>query len=598
MNAGKRVLALLLGVTLLLGVLSLPVGAAGPGYEVDVRPNIILHGIGQSEVFLYDEATGERVQKEDGSYVQGWPPALDFMTVLPDLLLPLIGTLLFQFDFGLSDAIQKAAATLFSTFEMDEDGMPVNNMQVMRYPKSMAETDQAGKDFVFKSFPLQGLRDLVGDENIYYFAYDSFGNNAAITEELYAFIQGIKAEKGVDKVNLIPVSLGGTLMNSLLETHPDVIGDLYNVVYIIPALDGSRIVGDLYLGNLSTSNEELYRYMIPSLMEGEYLGYLLNLVIRLLPKRVVEGVLNGVLEGVVGEVLSYSTTMWSLVPSGDYEKARERWLNDSAHDKIRAQTDAYWKAQKNSRKNIQAMVDAGVHVYNIVDYDCPLYAIAGSYKDQNADGVIHTDSTSMGGKIANVGQTLPEGYKQAVTNCGHNHLSPDGMVDASTGTLPETTFYMKGQNHESTGRNDVIMLLTIRLATAANQETVFSIPEFPQFNYARDTRGLRTGTLPDAKKVDTSTLSPQDKAALESAIAEVEQILADTRVVPGQIEAADARLHAVLVKIGVRSAPEPDYTAMILEPVTWFLSEVFYYLWGPRGFGDSIFSIWYNIDLT
>ncbi|MDR3313721.1 MAG: hypothetical protein LBS96_04600, partial [Oscillospiraceae bacterium] len=363
------------------------------------------------------------------------------------------------------------------------------------------------------------------------------------------------------------------------------------VVYIIPALDGSRIVGDLFLRNLSVSNEELYRDMIPGLVDG-YLGGLLNIVIRLLPKSVVKGLLNSVLDGLVGDVISYSTTMWSLVPSGDYEAARKLWLEDGKHDEIRKQTDAYWQAQKDSRKNIEDMVKLGVHVYDIVDYDVQLLSIVGSYKDQNADGIIHLDSTSMGCTAAKVGETLPVGYKQAVSD-GHNHLSPDGVLDASTGTLPDNTFYFKGQTHEGTSKNDVIMRLTTRLVTATEYETVFSMPgEYEQFSYKRETKGLRNDLLPIAKKVDTTDLSAEDKAALAEAIADVERALEPTIVTPGDVEAAGARLEAVLVKIGVRNAPEPDYASMILDPIGWFLNQAFYYLWGPRGFSDGLLSIW------
>ncbi|MDR3313410.1 MAG: alpha/beta hydrolase, partial [Oscillospiraceae bacterium] len=221
MRAGKRILAGVLAAVLLLGVLLVPVGAAGENYVVDKRPTIIIHGIGQSEAFLYDDA-GNKVQQEDGSYLQGWPPVIDPMDIVAAVALPLIATLLFQFDFGLTSAMRKAVNNIFTLFKMDENGLPVQNMQVQRYPNSVAETDEAGQNFIYNSIPLQGLADVIGPENLYYFAYDSFGNNAAVTKELYEMIQRIKTEKGVDKVNLIPISLGGTIMNSLVATYPDV----------------------------------------------------------------------------------------------------------------------------------------------------------------------------------------------------------------------------------------------------------------------------------------------------------------------------------------------------------------------------------------
>lgn len=68
----------------------------------------------------------------------------------------------------------------------------------------------------------------------------------------------VKRDTGHDKVNIVPISLGGTVANGLLEyygeSNPDgknVYKDLNKVVYIVPALDGSSIVGDIYKKQLT-----------------------------------------------------------------------------------------------------------------------------------------------------------------------------------------------------------------------------------------------------------------------------------------------------------------------------------------------------------
>jgi pimeloyl-ACP methyl ester carboxylesterase len=575
---------------LLLGALLLPAQAvAQPDYEVDERPVIIIHGIGQSEVFLCDE-NGVPVVDADGGKTQGWPPEIEVAPVLQSVLLPLLGSLFLQRDMGLTDALKKTVNEIFDLFKMDENGMPLKNMQVHRFEGSVAECTQEEKDFIYASMPVQELAELVGEEKLYYFAYDSFGNNAAITQELYEKIQEVKEKHDVDSVNLIPVSLGGTLMNSLLEDYPEVAEDLHSIVYVIAALDGSRIVGDMYTRNLSTDNESLYLKMFPALTPG-YMGDLLNIAIRLLPKSLVKGILDALIDSLVGDVISYSTTMWSLVPSGDYEKARALWLMDGKHDKIRAQTDQYWEAQKNSRANILALREAGVQVYAIAEYDVPLYSIAGSYDEVNADGIIHLDSASLGATSGYVGTKLPEGYVQKVDD-GHDHISPDGIVDASTGALPEQTFYFKGQKHESTAKSDVVMRLAVRLATSSEYETVYSMEGWPQFNNGRETRVLRTEWIPQAKKIDQSALSEEDAAELQAAIEAAEAVLAKTVVVPGELEAAQGRLEAILIKLGVREAAGEDLTAKVLDPLFAFISDVLYYGFGARGFFDCYSAIW------
>jgi pimeloyl-ACP methyl ester carboxylesterase len=336
---------------------------------------------------------------------------------------------------------------------------PINNVELVRYPYSVARCTPQEKNFIYSSMRLTNYTEIAGEDHLYYFAYSSFGNNLEIAEELYEYIQQVKRETGHDKVNLVPVSLGGTIANTLLEYYPQVYTDLNRVLYIVPALDGSSIVGDIYTDNLSLSDDMLYNKLAPSLLEGGYLGYVINIAMRLLPKEVLRAVLDKAIDSLFESALLNCTVMWSLVPSWAYPEAAAKHLSEPEQAEIKRQTDLYYQAQRNSRANILKLVESGVDVLNIVDYNQMLYAIAGSYDELNADGVIHLDSTSMGATSGYIDTPLPEGYVQQDTYCTHpgqhNHISPDGIVDASTGILPESTWYFRNQHHEGTGRNDV-----------------------------------------------------------------------------------------------------------------------------------------------
>ena len=206
-------------------------------------------------------------------------------------------------------------------------------------------------------------------------------------------------------------------------------------------------------------------------------------IARIIPDEVLEGALQSVAGCLVEEIAANITALWGLCPKEYYLEASEALLADKPE--IKKQTDRYYKAQQNSLKNIQTLVDKGVEVYNIVDYDAPLYQIGTSWNEDNADGVIHLSSTAMGVHSAIVGETLGEDYKQANTskNCSdpsHNHISPDNVVDASTGLLPDTTFYFDGQKHEQTALNTNILTLALRILE--NKITdVYSDPAYPQF---------------------------------------------------------------------------------------------------------------------
>ena len=604
----KRLTAILLAMILALG-LALPAqaktapaqGPLGTPWEVDTEhPVIIVHGIGQSEVFLCEDDNITKVLGSDGKPVQGWPPKIDINGILPKLILPLLASLLLQHDIFLTSTLRGLAGDILSVFKMDETGHPTQNMQVERWHrygggvptslKDLATLAPAQRSTAYGHIPLEGMADLVGEENMYYFAYDSFGNLGDIVEELYQLIQDILAKHGTDKINVIPISLGGTVMNGLVEYYKDrnIYKQLNNVVYVIAALDGSNIVGDLFTRQFATDNESLYRTMLPGLVEG-YLGYLLNIAIRLLPKRLVMKVLDAVIDGAVGDVVGRSTMIWALLPQKYYAQASAEWLSDPSMANIKAQVAKYHDAQVNARDNIVELRSKGVNCYAISEYNYPMYNFVASAKSVSSDGVIHTDSTSMGATSVGVNKPLPADYVPKTPG----YMDESRLIDASTGALPDYTWYFKNQDHERTGRCDVVMNLTLRLACGEADPTVHDMPEWPQFNHGREGRWL-TSNVDRYKGYDTTKIADDaDRAEFIAAYAELKRQSELTIVVPGEREAIEARFTNIMVKIGEWTAPkQPTFWEKAGDKVAWFFSEAFYFGYGPRGFIDPFWRIW------
>lgn len=553
-------------------------------------PTVIVPGIGQSDTYMYD---GDEIAvDENGDEITGWPLYVNANQAVKSLLVPLVKMLVTQKDNGFSEKFGQTLREVLYVNQMDSNGDNVYDVRVEKYPYSVAKCNEEEKNHIYGCVPIQDYTAQVGEDHLYYFAYNSFGNNRAITDELYEFIQQVKRETGHDKINIVHISLGGTLANSLYEYYPEVYSDLNRVIYIVPALDGTNIVGDLYLGKFSTSDEMLYDKLFPSLVDG-YLGYLINILIRIIPKQVLLNTIDETLEALTDVLLINCTTMWSLVPDEYYDAAVERLLQGEEHAEIRRQVEEYHRAQVNSDKNILAMKAAGVEVFDVVDYDYPMYALVPSYDQCNADGIIHFESTSMGAFAAKCGETLPEGYVQQNINCdnpNHNHISPDNVVDASVGLLPDHTFYFDGQDHEGTGRNDVIMKLATELLINEDFTDVYSMPErFPQFNVGRETKNLRNNLIPKAEAVDRSTLSPEDAAELDAALNDCYVMLDNTAVDYQQYVNAQKRLEDILVKIGViEGENKVEKTAgKIAEALLKLASDALYEYFGPRGFSDK-----------
>jgi hypothetical protein len=61
--------------------------------------------------------------------------------------------------------------------------------------------------------------------------------------------------------------------------------------------------------------------------------------------------------------------------------------------------------------------------------------------------MLDTKYASLGATCATPGMPFLPFYKQKVTKCGHDHISADRLVDASTCLLPEQTWFAKNKIH-------------------------------------------------------------------------------------------------------------------------------------------------------
>ncbi len=591
----KKFISVLLCLSLLFSVAAIGASAsevkAECGGNCDICPSIVVPGIGQSNVWALDE-NGDYLLDENGEKMSCFPAIFDIPTIIKRALAPVLLTLITQKDMGLSDALSDVVLDAFAVNMCDDSGKNTGNFVVEKYPYSVAECSEYEKEQIYDNVPLQAYAEQVGEDHLYYFAYNSFGNHLDAVNELYEFVQMVKKDTGHDKVNIVPISMGGTMANGLFEYYPEVKNDINKVVYIVPALDGSTIVGDLLSKRLTFLDKEfLYNGFLETLMDEDE-ARMIEVIARILPDDVLLGALNAVADTLVDEVAAKITCLWALSPSSYYQELAKIHLDLDKYPEraeLKRQTEMYYQAQINSDKNILELVENGVQVFNIVDYDVPLYCIGDAWNDDNADGVIHLDSTSMGAYSVKVGETLPEGYKQVGTNCSdptHNHISPDRVVDASVGLLPDTTFYFDGQNHESTARNDIIISLATRLLATDDITDVYSTPDYPQFNGARDPRKIKNELLVNAKRIDPSTLSAADATELAAAIAEAEAYVNGTVCYAGQDEKIEERLRNCLVKAGIYDAEEEKEPSQFFSKLSLWLYDTY----GTAGFSQMPFA--------
>ena len=563
-------------------------------------PSLVIPGIFQSEVFLYDE-NGEIAVNADGEQYEGpfyLESTMEIVKVaLSKALVPLIMALVLQRDVAdmLATNVGEAIGEILMTnIKCDENGDPIKDIRATKYPTSVEYLSEHDREHILDNVPLQKYIDVAGADHLYFFSYYSLGNMIDTVEELYDYIQLIKKQTGHDKINIVPISQGGSLANMLLQMYKDkgrdISEDINRIVYVVPAKNGSTLVGEIIEYGLLDDDEAIYGYMIPKLLEGDWYGYLINLALRIFPKDVLNSILDSAVKGLV-DGLKYSTLIWGLCPKENYPAGAEMYLSDESTKEIRRQTDIFYQAQCNADQNILDAIASGVKVFDICGYNYSLYAIVDSWDNVNADGIIQLESTSMGAVSYGVDVELPEGYvteNPHCTNYEHNHIDPHNIVDARAGLLPDTTFYFYNQNHEKTGNNDVVMRLAVDLLTDENFVDVYSYPDrYPQFNTARNTKGINND-IKAAKTMDFSAMDPAVAAELEAAIAKVEAELENTVVDNESLDAAKEEFYAARAKARGEQYPaeNDDQTNEILGKIFKLASDVTYKFFGPRGWFD------------
>lgn len=545
-------------------------GGYVPAYDKET-PVVVLHGIGQNDTYILDE-NGNRKLDDDGGYVTGWPLEINVGALISTILPNFIYSIFTRKDNGLSDAMREGAYKLLYAIHKDNEGNYETDVEVPCYECPMSEMPVEVREHIYDMIPLRRCGQIIGEDNLFYFGYDSLGDIQATTDRLHKYItEVVLPQTGAKQVNICPISLGGTVAVNYIDKYPEDHSLINKMVYVVPAIDGSDIVGDVLTGNLSIYDDDtLYNKLLVTLMGDNFTTYLLNMALRVLPSNVLRQALLGLCEGAVEAAIRNTTQLWALCPTKYYPEAREKWLSDDEHTVIREKVDAFMQARADFAENTATIIEMGGRVYDIVCYGLELFPLSADYRTTNSDGIIQSASTSMGATFASLGATLGDDYVAAGTYCSnpaHNHLSPDGVVDPTTGLLPCTTWYFEGQSHEGLANNDVVLNLATELMTDDNMIDVYSNPvAYPQFNGARSMKNInRDITL--WNKADKSTLTDEQKAEIENAITAINELKSETIIDSEKWLAAEKRLSDALIASGAKESDEVGFFNKLLTTI-------------------------------
>lgn len=597
----KRAISLILCLAMLAGATAVTCYAADGKCNCGHCPLIVLPGINHSPTYLYDENDKPVMDSKGEKQIGGTLLILNtddlLKKILPKALFSLLATIATQHNIMLDKVAYEAAATAFSIQKCDDEGNYVNNLKTQRWNYPLSQMTEDEVNWVYRMVPMQRIVDIIKANHTYFYTFNLVGDPMQSAKELDEYIDMVKKQTGHDKVDLLPVSLGGTILTAYLDAYGH--KDINSIVGVVACLNGTDIVADMMARDFNISDEYLHHEYIPTILKESNgrgtLGYLINCILHILPQAGFNALLTGAMSGLLDTMVLNCPQMWAMIPSYRYDALASRYL--SAKPVLKAKTDRFQQARLNLKQNILDAVADGVKVNFISGSGLAFgeemytfFSIMSSSGKVNSDGIINLSSTALGTTGTVGGATIAKQAHDNPDYPGYSYLSPDGTIDISTAVLPDNTWVFLKQYHE-VGNNDVVLNLAKALLLGEIENVHSNPAKYPQYNYFCNTKTLRRWRINDGKKALKKTdLSEEDRAEIVAAIAQAEAVLEMTVADQTAVEAAQARLDTILYKVGQLTPPkEESKLAPGLEKFFESLSWMLYKTLGGGSVYDKIF---------
>ena len=426
------------------------------------EPEIYVAALGSATLYQNADTPDEKVlfRPETSAYIE----------LIAKLIGPLFSVLMTKDYDAFADKLIPAVDGIFGALANDEEGNSTPDVTT----KEELPTD-----------PTHGL------EGNYYFGYDFRADPLVVANDLNTYIDHVLELTGHDQVRLRASSMGGVMTMAYLYKYGE--AKVKSVIFQCCPLQGTAVAGDLFNGRIQITEESVYRYAetaLPSLLEGftetlvmglvnvvyksGFLGSVLNMV-----QPILDNCAPRVFDELLVPVFKSNCGIWSFVPDEYYESAKAYMLGENPNEVLLQRIDEYhYNVQQKAGEILNGVLDNGVPVMILAGTAIQRTPLVPTWTN-DSDGTVDTKYASVGGTIAPLGETLGENYVQAV-DCGHNHISPDNRIDASTCLLPENTWFVTPMLHSTThdGHGELYRWFFSHDDEGVN---VWSNPDYPQF---------------------------------------------------------------------------------------------------------------------
>ena len=457
----KKSLAIVLTVILMLSLL---IPAFAEDASVDKTPVIVVPGVISTPIV---DENGTQVLMPDFGNLS--------MDDYEDLLNTLKSILKLQDSGDNAGAMKKLVATahnLLDAAACNPDGTSVKNTHPVTNENSYA-VDGPLRDSIGEN-----VAKYIGKKNVYFFGYDWRMDIVDIVEnDLVPFIDMVKEKTNSKQVKIVAISMGGAVTNTYLTLHGDR-NDIKKVEFISAACNGVNFVNDLVGKDIKIQREALGRYFkamfsfpVPSAFSAVS-NYLTEIV-----GNMVDSEFDEMWNGFLKPYFLNWAAIWEL---GEHTKQMDKYLDEyNIHPVLKEKIQRYYRIQDNLETTQKALMKKGLEICYVSNYNLVGVPVTSKALTRNTDFLLDTVNTSSGATVADLGKTLGDNYKQK-NDDGHNHLSADGIIDASTCLTPEKTWFIKNLVHAIYSDDDCYTKFMAWLAVH-DDVTVESNEKYPQF---------------------------------------------------------------------------------------------------------------------
>ena len=640
----KKFIAIILAMALVISVAVIPASAQQAVPQVVAEETndmesafaegtnslvVFVTGIGQSYSYLFDESYTQEGAFENGTlqdfenyapliakgdYQSRWNLFNSFDEAFSDTstILTLVGVvaeLLFSSVIRTTvidkAKVEKVIRDLFRFNLVGEDGNADPRVVTPRYPIPVSEFpgiiddngnfESEAKNRFYSSIPCKDIALEKFGENyedyLYVFNYNAFSYTSKNVAALHDFVETIIANNkvGAEDIVLVPMSMGASVVTAYMDAYPTrAENHIRRVVSIVGAWDGSDVVADLLTQKYCENSADLFYNGLLSDLIGEPWGYVVNIALRLFPKRVLRGFVDLALGAIATELFCSTPSLCNLIPVDKFDDIKHLIKSDV----VLAEAQNFQNAKKRVNTTMSNLEAEGVTFSFISGYGLPFGAITSDYSAfgfmesaplTNSDEIINIDSTAPGTSYVTYGTKFEDTEGRI--------LSPDGSLDISTTYRKDSSWFFYEQKHELE-YNNTALALALELATG-NVKIVADCDNleedgyyFPQFNGARNLKDYKRSYLPDLERYCAETgyvITAEQQAVLDKAEAMTKNTVND-------FEADNAILEEVndmLVEIGVYAAEEePGFADKALNTVLKGANDITYKVFGAKGFLD------------